>query len=103
MTTSLEEIERELDRIVDRLTSVALDRLPPIAEKCYATAQTIVDRTRPLEPGIPDVALPEVAPNSLGWQLAVVGRDYLNAARASGDPQAEIVQDALVELRRALP
>ncbi len=35
--------------------------------------------------------------------LAVVGHDYLEAARASSHPDVSPVLDALVELRRALP
>lgn len=103
MTTSVDEIERDLDRVVTRLTSMSLDRLPPLVNTCHATATLIVERTRSMDPTVPGVDLPTLGPNALGWQLAVVGRDYLNAARASQDPHPEIVADALVELRRALP
>jgi hypothetical protein len=35
--------------------------------------------------------------------IAVLGHEYLDAARASSDPDPGPVLDALVELRRALP
>lgn len=105
----LNQVEIELGRVVDRLTSLALDRLPAYSQACYETAQVIVEYTRPLDPATPTGAeLPRVEVSGLGWQLSVVGRDYLQAARAPRTPPAPDVhavevRDALVELRRELP
>ena len=100
----LHEIERELGRVVDRLNSMPLARAAEAADVCHRTAEIIVDRTREVADDIPDAArLPRLAPHGLGALVAVVGHDYLAAARASGATGDPEVLAALVALRRALP
>lgn len=102
--TDLHEVERELSRVVDRLTSMPLSRAASAADDCRLAAELIAARTRALGAPIPDdAALPTLGPSGLGAMIAVLGRDYLDAARASSEPDLDPVLDALVALRRALP
>lgn len=97
-----DEVERELDRVVDRLTSMSLAKAAQAHDACYVAAEALREQTRLIDPDMPDERLPDLAPQGLGALIAVLGSDWLDAARASGsDPQA--VLDALVTLRRALP
>lgn len=101
---SLQEVERELGRVVDRLTSMPLNRAATATDDCQRAAEEILEQTRRIDPAIPaDARLPRLQPQGLGAMLAVVGNDWLNAARASSDPDVDPVLDALVRLRRALP
>jgi len=100
----LRALEVELSRVADRLNGMPLTRAESASEACYDTAGLIVERTRTMTPAIPaGAALPRLAPHALGALIAVVGRDYLDAARASSDADVGPVLNALVELRRALP
>jgi hypothetical protein len=100
----LREIERELDRVVDRLNSMPLTRAGAASPDCRRAALVLVEQTRLLTDDIPpDATLPDLGPQGLGSMLAVLGGDYLAAARASSEPDLGPVLDALVELRRALP
>ncbi len=100
----LHEVERELGRIVDRLNSMPLTRVAASADAVHDTAQFLVAQTRLLSDSIPpDAALPRLAPQGLGAMIGVLGRDYVEAARASSEPDLDPVLNALVELRRALP
>ncbi len=97
-----DDIERELRRVVDRLTALPLDRLTGAGPDCRRAAEVLVDHTRAFDAAIPaDARLPELQPHGLGAMLAVVGRDYL--AVADEDADSDAVLDALVTLRRALP
>ncbi len=101
---SLRELERELDRVVDRLTSMPLARAEGAAADCRTAALVIVDQTRALGDEIPvDAELPELGPQGLGAMIAVLGTDYLDAVRRAPDADVSVVTAALVELRRALP
>ena len=102
----LDEVQRELTRTVDRLTSMPLNRLPAHAARSHACCEFILAQTRAIDPEQPsDPRLPLLEPSGLGWQLAVIGGDFLDAARASRTPvdsECQRVRDALVELRREL-
>ena len=107
----LAEVEDEARRIVDRLTSIALDRVAPVCEHVRAAAQAIVDLTKPLDDSVPAAAtVPAVGPAAAGWQVAVVVRDFVRAARAASvaggamtaTPLAR-ARETLVHLRRELP
>jgi hypothetical protein len=102
VTQSYEDIERELRRVVDRLTTLSLDRLATCGPDCRRTADVLVAHTRALDPEVPvGAAVPDLGPQGLGAMLAVLGRDYL--AVVDSDPEAGDVLAALVTLRRALP
>ena len=101
---SLRDLERELDRVVGRLTSMALARAEGAAADCRRAALVIIEQTRLLTDEIPaDAALPELGPQGLGAMLAVLGSDYLAVVRRVPDAEVSAVTAALVELRRALP
>jgi hypothetical protein len=101
---ALRDLARELDRVVDRLNSMPLARAEAAAADCRRAAQVIVEQTRLLTDDIPaDATLPHLGPQGLGSMLAVLGGDYLAAARASSEPDLGPALDALVALRRALP
>jgi hypothetical protein len=100
----IREVERELDRVVDRLTSMPLTRAEGATADCRQAALVLIEQTRRLTDEIPiDAALPDLGPQGLGSMLAVLGGDYLAAARASSNPDLSPALDALVALRRALP
>lgn len=100
----LRDLERELDRVVDRLNSLPLARVEGFAPRCWRTADLIVEQTRRLTDDIPAHAtVPTLQPHGLGAMLAVLGRDYLEAAGAPPGADVSIVTEALGDLRRALP
>lgn len=96
------DVERELNRVVDRLGSMPLSRAEAAAPQVMSCADTLVQASRALGVPIPDDArVPEVGPTALGAMIAVLGRDALEAARAPSDLSALL--DALTALRRSLP
>ena len=110
----LDVLERELERVVDRVRHLALGRLaqpaPPWASRELAareTAQLLADAAAELE-GAPPRRLPQLHASALGDQLAVTGRDVLLAARSGaadhpGGPAAVVrVIDAVLKLRHAV-
>jgi len=100
----LHEVERELGRIVDRLNSMPLARAASASDIVHDAAEFLVAQTRLLADLPPaEAVLPRLGPQGLGAMLAVVGRDYVEAARASSEPDVDPVLNALVDLRRALP
>jgi hypothetical protein len=100
----LRDLERELGRVVDRLTSMPLAKAASAADDCRRAGLVIVEQTRLLTDDIPaDADLPELGPQGLGAMLAVLGTDYLAAARRTPDADVSAVTAALVDLRRALP
>ena len=102
MTRVREDVERELRRVVDRLTTVPLNRLADCGPACADAAAVLLAHTRARDAAVPeDAALPVLAPHGLGAMIAVLGRDYL--AVVDDDPGADEVLAALVGLRRALP
>lgn len=102
-----EDLERELQRVTDRLGTMPLQRLSTTTQDVYACASALVDAGRLLGVPIPaDTPLPELRPQAYGDLIAVLGRDCLEAADAratSAGDGLESVLAALVTLRRALP
>lgn len=104
MSATAADVERELTRVVDRLGSMPLSRAAEARAPVREAAQGLVRLTRDLDGDVPDDALlPDLAPQALYALLAVVGRDYLEAAGATEDPDLTPARDLLVALRRALP
>jgi hypothetical protein len=102
--SDLDDIARELRRVVDRLSSAPLTRIEPLLPHCHDVATFLVERTRAIDPHVPiDVPLPAVGATAAGAQLAVVGRDYLAAAERAGVVEADEVLVRLIDLRRQLP
>jgi hypothetical protein len=100
----LVEVEIELGRVVDRLNSMSLAKAERCADAVHQAASVILARTRDIDPSIPSAAsLPRVGVSAVGSQLAVIGDDFLAAARRAPDPDVSGVYDVLVELRRSLP
>jgi len=101
---SLHEVERELDRVVDRLMSMPLAKAAAATPDVMSAAGALLDHCRRIDPLVPaDATLPSLAPQGLGPLIAVLGTDWLVAARTSTDPDCDGVLDVLVRLRRALP
>lgn len=101
---ALRELERELDRVVDRLNSMSLARAEGSAADCRRAALVIVEQTRALTDQIPvDATVPGLGPHGLGAMLAVLGADYLATVRRAPNADVSVVTAALVDLRRALP
>ncbi len=95
-----DQIRRELRRVTDRLLTVPLDRLGPIADHCRRTGEVLLAHTH--DPDRPaDAALPRLAAGGLGAMIAVLGADYVDRIHTDADPESVLV--ALVDLRRALP
>jgi hypothetical protein len=100
----LRELQRELDRVVDRLSSMPLAKAAVAAHDCRRTALVIVEQSRLLTDEIPaDATPPDLGPQGLGAMIAVLGNDYLDAARPIATADVSVVTAALVDLRRALP
>lgn len=97
-----DEVERELDRVVDRLNSMPLTKAAQAHDACYTAAEAIRQQTRLIDPDMPDEPLPELAPQGLGALIAVLGGDWLAAARASRTPDPTDVRNVLLTLRRAI-
>lgn len=101
---ALHEVERELDRVVDRLMSMPLGKASTAASDVMAAAEALLNECRRLDPQVPAHAtLPTLAPQGFGPMIAVLGTDWLASARTSADPDADAVLDILVRLRRSLP
>ena len=105
--TALDDVERELGRVVDRLNSLPLGRVEPLIPRCHEVALTILAATRAVGGDLPSGAvLPQVGAQAAGAQLAVVGADFLRAAHQVPDPAPTPVDDvltALTALRHSLP
>lgn len=98
------DVSRELERVVDRLNSMPLTRAVTATDDVRATAAVLVDETRLLGSGAPpEATLPELGPSGLGAMIAVLGNDWLTAARMADRADPSAVEAALVSLRRALP
>jgi hypothetical protein len=90
------DFDIELARVVDRLRTMPMTKLPVSADLAYGTASHLLDLTPGSHP-----TLPRIADRAAGDQLAVIGRDF----RAAANEEAAVTEAtaALVELRRALP
>lgn len=101
---SLDDVERELNRVVDRLNSVPLAKAESASADVQLAADVLLAHTRTMSSDVPaDATLPRLGPQGLGALISVLGRDCLDAMRASSRPDLDPVLDALVALRRALP
>ena len=99
-----QQTERELSRVVDRLGTMPLHRAATATDAAMQAAEILVVEGRRLGVPIPDDALiPPLQPHGLAAMIAVLGRDCLDAARASRSADLCPVRDALVSLRRSLP
>ncbi len=101
---SLQDVQVELDRVVDRLDTMPIGRAESASGACFDAAALIVARTRELGHDVPtDAVLPRLGPQALGSMLAVLGRDYAQAAsRVPGTDVTEVLE-ILTALRRGLP
>ena len=101
---SLHDVERELDRVVDRLTSMPLAKASTATPDVMAAAEALLGHCRQLDPQAPaDATLPSLAPQGFGPLVAALGTDWLAAARTAPDPDSDGVLNILVRLRRSLP
>ncbi|MGQ7294822.1 hypothetical protein [Quadrisphaera sp. KR29] len=110
MTSPHERAERELGRVLTRLAALGPSRLsrsagegrPAPAELVRPALQELADAAAAAE-GREPRSVPALADRALGDQLAVLGRDLLTAAAATGDDAALVrAADRLEALRRAL-
>lgn len=102
-TTALHDVERELVRVVDRLSSMPLTRAEHARADVRAAAERLLEHTRRLDPAIPGATLPDLAPQGLAAMIAVLGRDWLAVAGRASEDDVDTVLAELVALRRALP
>jgi hypothetical protein len=101
---SLRELDTELARVVDRLSSLPLTKVALVRDDCHETAVRLVEETRRLTDDIPVHAeVPRLEPQGVGALIAVLGRDYREAAKAAPESDVSQVVAWLVELRRSLP
>ena len=101
----LRDLERELDRVVDRLTSMPLAKAASAADDCRRACLVIVEQTRRLTDDIPaDADLPR-AGTAGTRRHGRRPRERLprRGAEVASDADLAPVIDALVGLRRALP
>lgn len=102
MAVERDDVERELQRVVDRLNSMPLARVATASADVQACAEILVQRGRDLGVPIPaEAQLPSLEPQGFGSMIAVLGDDCLRAAAPDTDLTG--VLDALVALRRSLP
>ena len=110
--TSTDRFEADLRRTVDRLRTLGLDRLkasfapePTRADAAYAVAGRLADAAADLDGG-PRRALPRLADQAVGDQVAVCGHELLAASsvadRAVGDAALSLAADDLLDLRRRI-
>jgi hypothetical protein len=101
VTSTRDEFDRELRRVVDRLNSMPLNRAAASQDAVLSCAEMLVSECRRAGVPIPASAvLPELAPQGFGALIAVLGQDLQDAADES-DLTAGL--NTLVTLRRALP
>lgn len=102
MAVERDDVERELERVVDRLNSMPLTKVALAAAEVQSCAETLVQEGRELGVPIPaDAVLPALQPQGFGSMIAVLGDDCLRAAASDADLTG--VLEALVALRRSLP
>jgi hypothetical protein len=102
--TPLDDVEVELRRIVDRLNTMPLTRADSVAGPCRELALLLVEQTRRLVDDIPvDAEVPDLRVQGFGALIAVLGHDFVIAARRADQPDVTPVLATLVEVRRSLP
>lgn len=105
-----DEFGQQLQRTVDWLNSMPLDRLEratevgSLADRSYAASLAMVRDTEAFD-GLPERDLPRLRPHGVGAQLAVVGAELSTAALTVNDPvRADLALmthiSALLTLRR---
>ena len=96
-----EQLERELERLANRLETMPASRIDrDVIDRVHATAEQIVALAHGTDR--PDTAvLPRVEASALAAQLTVVVRDYWETTTAASDDAA--VAQYLIDLRRSLP
>lgn len=82
--TAVDDADRELRRVVDRLRTMPLTRLaapwaafPSLASGARALAQDLADHGAEAA-GTPRHVVPDAGDAAVGDQVAVTGRDYMN-------------------------
>ena len=111
--TPTERFEADLRRTVDRVRTLGLDRRRASfepeatrADAAHAVAGRLADAAADLE-GAPRRAVPRLADQAVGDQVAVCGHDLLSAAsattdRAVADAVLGRAADDLLDLRRRI-
>jgi hypothetical protein len=96
-----EEYERELARVVERVRTMPLTKLPTCADSVFATCGELADLAHAYGSALPGAAaLPRLGDHALPDQLQVLGMELA----ATGDPAAlRSAHDLLVSMRKALP
>ena len=101
---TLHDVERELDRVVTRLSTMPLAKAAQAEDAVHAAATALVESCRLLDPRVPaDATPPWLGAQGYGPLIAVLGGDWLAAARTAEHLDAGSVLDILVTLRRSLP
>jgi hypothetical protein len=103
----VQQFRDDLRRTVDRLSSMALDRLErvdasglSVADRTHGLAQRFVEATAELSPtGYVAPVLPRLRSHGAAAQLAVVGRDLVIAAELCGETGDGALCDAAGALR----
>lgn len=81
---ALDDYDRELSRVVDRLRSMPITRLSAAVEPCRTAAQALLSLSSSLGDPAP-CPLPKVQPVGLGDQIAVLGHDLRDVTLDRGD------------------
>ena len=107
----LADLDREVQRVADRLRTLALSRLGSTpadgSRSPVEAARSVCRRLEQLTAevhGRPAYDVPVLADAAVGDQVAVIGGELVAALRGSGSGADALVAglDALVELRRRL-
>lgn len=97
----VEEFDRELGRVVDRLRSMPITRVEAAVDPCRTAALALLRLNESLGDPAP-CALPTVGPAALGDQIAVLGHDLRRLALDRRDTLTEAT-GVLASLRHELP
>ncbi len=100
---NLDELERRLDSAADRLRHLSASRLAACSDAVREQVGSLAGLALRAE-GEGAHTLPEVADRALGDQVAVLGRDLVDALARRPDPELLEQAHALVRsLRHVLP
>ena len=110
---AIEEFRTQLDRTVDYLRSLPLDRLSrsdssgrSLAEVAHELSQQLADTAASLRLGEPDRKVPSLKPHAAGDQVAVTGYELVIAAQSAlADPIPSLARasESCRELRVTRP
>jgi len=102
VSTQVQRFDTEVQRVVDRLRGMPINRLPNAAEAVRACCTELLAISARIGDRAP-VPLPHLQPGALGDQVAVLAADLRAAARQRADRHAlDAGTNALSGLRRAL-